>query len=181
MLSAETLGGRMKAVYGLLVAMLALLPSVGAQAQTWQEVRPAKGGYRIEMPAAPKFGVESVPLNGRSAIPMQTALVEADNKAFLATYLDYPREAIAGMSPDTMLTNVMNGSANGHRLVSQRKLSVGGNPAREYVIARSNGVTLITRSVLVDNRLYQLIVASKGAGQDANTQRFLESFALTAR
>ena len=162
--------------------VLALMAIGGAQAQIWVEVRPDGGRYTIQMPGPASMSTQQVPLPDGRSVTMFQALFETGDVAYLSSHVDYPPEIVRNTSPDTLLTNVMDGSAEGHTLRNQRRITIGGYQAREYVITQANGVVLVTRSVLVDNRLYQIIVARMGTGEDhPDTRKFLESFALMPR
>ncbi len=156
---------------------LAMLAPAAAQ---WTQVTPSGGRYTILMPGKAKEDTQSIALSGGLPnVTMYQALVETSNAAFLATYTDYPESAMKGLTVEKMLDNVRNGSANGHKLRSEQRITIGGHPAREYIIDRANGVVLVTRSTIVSNRLYQIIVAgSAGIENGGDTRKFLESFAL---
>ena len=163
-----------------LALALALLGMTGAQAQIWSEVRPEGGRYRVLMPGTPEISKEPIALPDGRTVQMFQAAIETPNAAYLGTHVDYPADLVRRAPPDTLLDNVRNGSAKGHTLRSEQRLTISGNPGREYVIARANGVILVTRSFLVGNRLYQIIVAGRpGVEQQMETRRFLESFTLT--
>ncbi len=158
---------------------LALIGSASAQAQMWTEYRPEGGKYFVLMPGTPETSVEPVPIAGGRTVQMYQAVIENQNAAYLSTYVDYPPELVSASSPDTLLDNVRNGSAKGHTLRNEKRLTIAKNPGREYVIARSNGVILVTRSFLVGNRLYQIIAAGRaGVEQHPDTVKFLDSFRL---
>lgn len=163
----------------LLGLALALVALNGAQAQIWSEYRPEGGRYRVLMPGTPQLSDQDIALPDGRKVKMYQAAIETSNAAYLGTHVDYPADLVSKASPDTLLDNVRNGSSRGHTLRSEQRLTIAGNPGREYVIARANGVVLVTRSFLVGNRLYQIIVAGRpGVEQAPETRRFLDSFAL---
>ena len=88
---------------------------------------PTGGRYRVEVPGIPKEDTAQVSVQGKN-IPMKQATVELADAAYLVTYLDYPAEAVAGLTPQQALANTRDGSAKGHRLVSDRTLTVSGSP-----------------------------------------------------
>lgn len=150
-----------------------------AQAQQWSEARPTGGNYRVMMPGKPTETVAPVPMPDGSTVQMLQAIVELGNMAFLGTHVDYPSTITRGQTPAQLLTNVRDGSAKGHTLRADRALTVDGYPAREYVIQQSGGTVVVVRTAMVQNRLYQMIVAGPpGIDQHADTRRFLDSFTL---
>lgn len=163
----------------LLGLALALVALGSAQAQIWSEYRPEGGRYRVLMPGTPEVSTQPIALPDGRSVTMYQAAIETSSAAYLGTHVDYPADLVRRASPDTLLDNVRNGSSRGHTLKGEQRLTIAGNPGREYVIARTNGVILVTRSFLVGNRLYQIIVAGRpGVEQAPETRRFLESFAL---
>lgn len=159
--------------------MLALIGTAGAQAQLWTEYRPQGGRYLVLMPGTPDTSTEPVPITGGRTVQMFQAVSETQNVAYMSTYVDYPPELVSRSSPDKVLDNVRNGSAKGHTLRSEKRLTIARNSGREYVIVRTNGIILVTRSFLVGNRLYQIIAAGHtGVEQHPDTAKFLGSFRL---
>jgi hypothetical protein len=162
--------------------LLALVASTGADAQTWSEYRSEAGRYRVLMPGAPSLSTQPVTMPDGRTVELLQAGFETPAAAFLATYVDYPADVVRGQAPDAFLKTARDGSAKGHKLRSDRGVKVGGYAAREYVILRANGIVIITRSVLVGSRLYQIIVArNEGDDKHPDTRKFLDSFTLTSR
>jgi hypothetical protein len=151
-----------------------------ASAQAWSEYRPAGGRYRIEMPGTPEVTTEQVEVRGRE-LPLMEAEVDLPDATYLVTYIDYPAETIRGLTPEKALENARDGAAQGFKLLSDKSLTVGGYPAREYVVERDQGIILVTRSVFVGARFYQMIVVTVAPGGNADrppTRRFIDSFKL---
>ncbi len=164
---------------GLALAFVAL---TAAQAQTWIEVKPEGGAYRVMVPGEVKFSQQTVALAGGGSVQMYQALYETADMALLSTHVDYPDDVIRGQSPEQLLMNVRDGSAKGNKLRSDRALTVSGHPAREYVIVMANDLVSVTRSALVGTRLYQ-IIAVVAAGSESNPaiRRFIDSFEVLPR
>jgi hypothetical protein len=159
--------------------VLALAGWSHAQAQIWTEFEPEGGRYRVLMPGTPQLSTAPISLGDGSAVQMYQAVVDAGEVAYLSTHVDYPATMIRQSSGETLLNNVRDGSAKGHTLVREKRLTIAGHPGREYMITQATGIVLVTRSFLVDNRLYQIIVAGRsGVEQDPDTAKFLESFTL---
>jgi hypothetical protein len=83
------------------------------------------------------------------------------------------------LTPDQILVNGRNGRKG--KLLSDRRLTVSGAAAREYVHDQ-DGAIFVTRASYAGNTLYQLIVVGPpGVENQPNTRRFLDSFALVGR
>jgi hypothetical protein len=159
--------------------MLALMGAVSAQAQLWTEFRPEGGKFYVLMPGTPQTGLQPVPLPDGKSTQLHQGAIEADSVAYVATFVDYPDEIIRRAPPDTHLDNARNGTAKGHKLRSEKRLTIAKHPGREYIVDRSDGLVMKIRSFLVGNRLYQLIVVGNpGVDTLPDTAKFLESFRL---
>ena len=164
-------------LFGLVIAFAA---TAGAAAQSWSEYRPAGGGYRIEMPGTPETETVQTPIQGKK-IPMMQATVERPGVAYVVGYIDYPAEAVQGRSLEKALEAARDALAQGQKLLSDRALTVSGQPAREFVIERAKGIVLVMRAVFVGARFYQMVVVTVAPGATADrpdTRRFLDSFRL---
>lgn len=161
--------------------VLALTGLTGAQAQAWSEHRPQGGKYAVQMPGTPNTGSQPVPLPDGRSVLMYQGSIETPNAAYVATFVDYPADVISRAPADTHLDNARDGTAKGHTLRSEKRLTIAQNPGREYIVARSDGLVMVVRSFMVGNRLYQLIVVGRaGVDQNPDTAKFLESFRLVA-
>jgi len=164
---------------GLALAFVAL---TGVQAQTWIEVKPEGGGYRVLMPGAVKFSQVPIAMPGGRSAALHQAMYETAKMALLGSHLDYPEDVVRGQDPAKLLMNVRDGSAKGHKLRSDRALTVSGYPAREYVIVLADGPVSVTRSTLAGNRLYQIIAVVLAGGETSpDIRKFIDSFAVLPR
>ncbi|MBL8687577.1 MAG: hypothetical protein JNL04_00665 [Rhodospirillaceae bacterium] len=169
------------------LAMVALAVLVAVFAWTvhwswgaWTEVRPQGGNYRLLMPSTPEVEQLQLPLADGRTIRLQQVSVLKDGVGFFASHVDYPADMVRSAPAEQLLANVRDGTAKGHTLVSDKPISMAGKVAREYVILRSDEpVHTLTRSVLIGNRLYQLLVASRtGLDNNPDIRKFMDSFAL---
>ena len=68
------------------------------------------------------------------------------------------------------------------KLTSEEKVSLDGNPGRSFSADAGANGRLKARIYLVKNRLYQVFVGgSQDKVSDADAQKFLDSFKLTAK
>lgn len=154
--------------------------TAGARAQVWSEYRSVEGRYRIEMPGTPELETVQTPVQGRK-VPMMQAMVAEPEIVYLVGYIDYPAEAMAERNGAPALEAARDAVAKGHKLLSDRALTIAGHPAREFVIEQPKGVVLVMRIAFVGARLYQMVVVTVAPGGTADrpdTRRFLDSFRL---
>ncbi len=120
--------------------------------RTGDEYRPADGRYRIEMPGTPEEETVPTPVQGEK-VPMMQAMVAESDVVYLVGYIDYPAEAMQGHDAAKALEAARDAVAKGHKLLSDRALTVSGQPAREFVIEQPKGLVLVMRIVFVGERL----------------------------
>jgi hypothetical protein len=154
--------------------------AVDAAAQTWNEYRPEKGGFRIEMPGAPRTNIVPIPVGGDETVPMTEAVVEAGKFSYLVSWVEYPDRLSRAFPAEQVLDRVRDGMAADGMLRGEKTLAGGNSAGREFLViqANSNAAVRIWWSV---SRLYQLTVTG-GPGIEAqpDTRRFLDSFNLVA-
>lgn len=149
-----------------------------AQAQSWQEFRPKEGGFRIEMPGTPELKTED--RNGR---PTHSAVVGIDKSVagadlvFLVKYQESNRKP--GPASEEVLDNVVKALAEGGKLLSASKESLGGFPARRFAVEDADKDISEPRSVITDHYFIQVIFL--GPSGNPLGKRFLDSFAITDR
>jgi hypothetical protein len=158
---------------------LLLVAGMGAEAQTWSEYFSTEGRYRIDMPGKPKIHPVAATLDGGGKVSLVEAEVEHGGMIYLATHTDYAPRTFATLAAQEVLANTRDEAAAGNRLLSDRTLVNSGYPAREYVIQRKNGVTVLTRSALARNRLYQMVVTyPSDKPEPTDARRFVNSFTI---
>ncbi len=164
----------------LILAGLVLLvcsAQTPALAQTaWRTHTDRAHGYRVEFPGVPSQTQETTPLGN----VMDVASLEAGTTgAFLviATVSAEPLDGIPALENAT--TGAVESVAG--RLVSKADLTVDGAPARDLVIEAGEGdVTLRTRMVILGSTFFQIMAVGPREGPPAGSERFINSFRLTA-
>ncbi len=144
----------------------------------WVALQPPRAGFRVEMPgiATPSQQKVTVTATGEVVDQLEHSVVIGSVEYFIA-HTQY-RRMPSDLSPDQILINGRNGRQG--RLLSDRRLTVSGAAAREY-IHEQDGSIFVTRAAYANNTLYQLIVVGRPGVQDQpNTRRFLDSFILVA-
>lgn len=175
--------GLMMTFYLALATMLAaLLASPDrASAQTWNEYRPAGIGYRVEMPGQWKIASQDVPTD-IGKIEMHMATVDEKTKVYMSIYSVFPKDHIAKTPSDRLLDNARDGAVKNvkGKLLSERKLDMGGSPARHIVVDAATA-RVSQRIVLSGDKLIQAIfVGPVGAEAEPSVARFFDSFAVTS-
>ena len=152
-----------------------------AVAQTWSEYRPAGGGFRVEMPGTPTVKTDDVKINNGRIAKQTQASVRVPKKAdYSVLYMDYPPDVGRGVPPEKLLEGLRSDIATHGKLRRDTALTVGGAPARDFVVAARNNLAIVMRVVWFDNRLFQVSVLGLGldVADAPDTRRFLDSFAL---
>ena len=113
----------------LALIALGIVTAVPAKvnAQSWQEYRPDGGGFRVEMPGAPKLETRQ----SKAGTPDYYATVAFNKTAFLAVY-----SAVDDSNPaesELLLDAVVQGMSEGKKLLSSKKEMIGGYPARRVL------------------------------------------------
>ena len=160
--------------------------AVEADLNSWQEFSSETGRFRIMFPGAPAESDNSAgELAGRKFVLKTTAY-------YLVGYHDFPENVAAALERHPELRKQLFDKSRDDLLATKAKLiedadiSVDGNPGRSIKFELETGVTLWEQSILVGNRVYQLLVTapneSPAAGRsefnEMRAKKFLSSFKL---
>ena len=165
----------MRFLIAVAAAVFAMLSPGYAEAQSWQEFRPKDAGFRIEMPGKPELKTEE--RNGR---PTYSATVGLDKSVagadlvFLVKYQEANRKP--GPESEGVLDNVVKAMAEGGKLLSVNKESLGGYPARRFAVEDADKDNSEMRSVITDRHFVQILFL--GPSGNPLGKRFLDSFAI---
>ena len=182
----------------LLVTMVAGLTIAGCSKSGWQDFNSAEGKYSVQFPGKP----EDESVTYRPGPQVHAHMVKLPKATFLVAFIDLPpgiqldyREAIQGM---TWLV--------GGRVTTERDWTIDGNTGKEIemsitdtpffpvgwvAIAGNKGKQVelpvnkmkagfaSSRMVVINNRLYQIVVIGETATfDDPDVKRFFDSFKL---
>jgi hypothetical protein len=171
-----------------LALLLVVLSSVApAGAQNWVEHKSQGAGYRVEFPQAPKVVSEDVK-TGSGVRRMEVATFESRRDGVSLTFMTTLPERqtiVAGSDAQAPFDKVRDDTVswvNG-KLREEKRITVDGQPARRSVIdmPQDNQVCVLLQ-VMRGDQLYKAIaVVSAGQENGADTQRFINSFALLPR
>lgn len=164
-----------------LLLALAVLSAAPAAAQAWVEYKPEGAGYRVELPEPPKLRNERTSTRGGPA-DVYMAFVDRGPVAFIVGHTDYSPAALQGRDPDAVLDDVVRGQAGRNTIREMKPTAISGRPGRFAIIEAPQNQVLVSRTVVVGNRLFQAIyVGPAGSEVGDDARRFLDSFALVDR
>jgi hypothetical protein len=148
----------------------------------WQTFTSEEAGFSVEMPGEPQASSQSTdsPLGQITFYFFQLS----DGKAqYAVSYNDYP-VAVDDLDVEQLLTDGINGAAQGSEVQNLKRVDVQGQPGIEGEI-NGQGVTHVWyKGVIADVRLYQVIFTSPEGDRadfDDEAQRFMDSFVLLGR
>jgi len=141
------------------------------------------GNFKIAMPGVPKEQTIKV-ASPIGPIETHIFMVEQDGASWAAVYNDYP-DQVAQADSDKILEGAVKGTVGNiqGKVVSKKDIKVDGFPGKEFeatIPAPGGGTaTYRGRTILVQKRLYQLVLTGKDAQVKTKAgDAFLGSFAL---
>ncbi len=161
---------------------LLLIAGCGKQAK-WETFSSPIGGFSVLAPETPKEMKKTV---NTAVGPVDAYFFIARQRtaAYTAGYSDYPSSMVRNSNPDEILDNSRDGAVANiqGKLLSELIITLGRYPGREIKVETPDGKsTMRARIYLVNNRLYQLIVATtRENALSPDVTRFLDSFKLDA-
>jgi hypothetical protein len=159
---------------GFLVWRLANRPA------DWRTHESARGGYKIEMPAAPRNDIASrtgIRHSGDNKI--EGTLYRG--KEFVIVWSDFPggREFSTDEELIDASINGLREDSRDWQITVGPMITVGEFSARDVTFAAPDAATYIYRVVVTDARLYFVIAAGGFASDDPDVRRFVDSFEVT--
>jgi hypothetical protein len=170
----------------LSVALFLTLSSLApAAAQDWVEYKDEPAGYRVEFPQAPKVETQLVRTTaGDRHMGVATLNVERNGTSLELMTVIPGRPHVYNPDPQVTLDRTRDNAVravNG-KLREEKRLTVGGEPARRTVIDMPDGRVVVVLQIMRGDHLYQAVaVVSGGAERSADIERFINSFALLPR
>jgi len=135
----------------------------GAADSPGELIRPKNGGFALRFPGKPKENTQttSTPVGKLSIYTATFAL--PDGSVFLASFTEFPAEAVKPEVRGTLFDGVVKGLAGKTgKIVSEKEIAVGKEKGREVLIDKGKQ-QMRFRLVVKDNRLIQL--AAIGGGE----------------
>lgn len=171
---ARALGATRRRVYGCGAAALAALAfaTSHASAQDWTTYQPRGLGFQIDFPAPPE---STTPRDTPAFTGSQAALAVRGRSVFLV-YCDPVASQKSTVDPQTILDAALKAHKKNVVVQSELTISVGNLPARHLVTA-NHAYVYVTRLILLDNRLVQIIYGGPPGTQNSpEVRRFISSF-----
>jgi hypothetical protein len=176
----------MRTVLSLAVAFLLTAAGGLARAQVtdkdWKLHESRSCACSILMPGSPKESQQTYPTDAGDVVATLFILeLEGGSVAYLLGYNDYKAELVASSDPQVMLDGARDGAVSNvsGKLISEKKITLDGNPGRELKIEAPQDNVVFARVYMVKQRLYQaLVVMPKSKLRDGEVKKFLGSFKL---
>jgi hypothetical protein len=166
------------AIFGLVLA-LAGCSSKPTIKLTWTEYKDPDGQFTVSMPTTPVVKKEQTesPI-GKEELGSYTATI--DPARFIVDYKQYPPEYVQEQQAQLLQNAIRSDRRSGNLSMGETASTIGKYSAVDYEVQVQNtqpARILKGRLVLVDNRLYDIVVESPpGTVAPADVTKFLESF-----
>lgn len=154
-------------------------PSLGVP-EGWQEFTSSAGKFTVLMPGEPEE-TESTSETAVGSLTQHLFQYAKDGPEFVVAYADYPDQA-SEADPVMLLEDTIKGAAQGSTVQNQEASTLQGHASvsGEWESLDGSAYTFY-KAILVEDRLYQLAVATSAAGKDTfepQARAFIESFKL---
>lgn len=139
-----------------------------------------EGGFSVAFPAG--ADVKTKNLDAPGGLKMTMVGSEADKKAFMVMFMEFPAGTLKAVPADAILDGAAKGAVakSGGTEVSNKKITFGKDklPGREVVIDK-DGKLALTRIIIADPKMYILVVAGeKDVVEGKAGAAFLKSFEI---
>jgi hypothetical protein len=139
-----------------------------------------KGNFSIEFPGMPSESKQENMTKKGMVQVYNYSFMRKSKEIFLLSYFDYPKAAMQELEEEEILKSSMEGSLEIYKgkVKDIEKTSIEGYPALRFRV-RSSPYHLHQVSVLVERRLYQIIVMKLMAHPDKeDVENFVSSFRI---
>jgi len=172
----------------LLFALALLVTAAGSSAlaaDDWKDFSSPEGRFSVDFPGTPQQAKQPMQTKVGTLVARIAMLSSSNNLFYGVLYLDYPKATLEKYSADDLLEGSRESAVKrvkGGRLVGEEKISLAGNPGRQFIVEAPGDVRMTVRVYLVNNRLYWLIASvkssDKGSEKEADPTHFFDSFKL---
>jgi hypothetical protein len=165
-----------------LLAAVAIALAACTPERNWRELEWPQGGFSVLLPGKPRKEARTVKIDD-IAVPLEMLSLQTKGAAYGVGYADFP----PGASPETQARRLAAARdqlvANiAGELKSDKEISVGGHPGREFrAEGKVAGEPFVTsaRVIAVGDRLYEVAVVARAEQlAAADPDLFLGSFKL---
>jgi hypothetical protein len=154
-------------------------PSDTAQ---WREFESKDGRFSVQFPGRPQRTEQKTRTDIGHVVSVRYTVSHSGRVTYDLMFNDFPKGQIASVKAEKLWDAARDSLLYqaGGRITSEVHTVHNGVRVRQFEIAGENGTRFVVRLLFADNRLYQLLVASR-YGAAAEAQRFFNSFSLNAR
>jgi len=146
----------------------------------WQTFTSSEGKFTVVMPGEPTAS-ESTSETAVGPLTQHLFQYVDDGPEFVVAYADYPDQA-SEADPVKLLEDTITGAAQGSIVQNQEASTLQGNASVSGEWEAGDGSTYtFYKAILVEDRLYQMAVATSMEGKDtveSQARAFIESFQL---
>lgn len=173
------------AVIGFFLAAVAFQLSITSLFAKPETIHSATGRFLVVAPTKLAETTQSVDVPNIGKTDVHNFTGQHGNAAYYISYSDYPVEIVQRIDPNKMLEGSRDGanqSING-KITADASILLGGYPGREFTMEgkdeNGQSITIKSRIILVDNRLYQIMVVTPtGTSDNSSSNAFFQSFEL---
>lgn len=162
------------------VIMLVLAGAAAAE-EPWKLLKPDGLGFSVEMPVGPSASEQDVDIGEEQSAKMRVYQIISGGVIYDLTLADYPAGTVRSIGVEKMLDNARDGAMRNTQgpLISETKIVVVGQPARELIVDMPMGTRLRCRLFTVGDRLFNIgAITKKGNETAPEIEKFLASFQL---
>ena len=164
----------------LLFFLIAFISSNGlASTQaSWATTKSEEGNFSVSMPGTPRPLAAPIILGDLRAISHVFHVTSAGNNysvSYTDLAIDPTDEAVTLKIFEAAKENLLKRAEA--RLITEKIVTLNANPGREITADAPNGI-ILSRTFLVKNRMYQLVVVYPEKSSLTDIKRFMDSFSL---
>ena len=165
-----------------MAAILLMITSslLKAQPSTWREFRSIEGGFSVLMPGTPTPNKVTVSTSSGVREAYMFTSKDENLNDYMISY-SYAGVKSKNASTDRLFDKVRDGIllAQKGKLISESAINLDVYRGRAIVVERPDGIMMMARFVLVDDKFYHLSVETKIRESDPQAaKKFLDSFIL---
>jgi len=146
----------------------------------WQTFTSSEGKFTVVMPGEPTAS-DSTSQTAVGELTQHLFQYDKDGPEFVVAYADYPDQA-SEADPVKVLEDTITGAAQGSTVQNQQASTLQGNASVSGEWEAGDGTAYtFYKAILVEDRLYQLAMATSMQGKDTfepQARAFIESFQL---
>lgn len=149
---------------------------LSGQAQ-WKEFGSRSGKFRVLFPGIPEASKTEIVTPAGTIVSTRFTVRAGPDVTYDVMYNDYPKSSAGAINQEILLDTARDGLVHRTkgRLISEKPITLDGGVGREAEIRGTDATLYTVQLVLVDRRLYQVLVIDR-ISQSAGTRKFLDSF-----